>query len=154
MAAEPAEAAPGFRRSWLFRFLYLPLVLLYVGLVLFWGRFDLVRVHREYREAAGRLNSSYAQERAVGEVAAGCRQATGGETAPGYDDCLRAGARLVELRAAVLRGELVRARHQAVKKLAIFYTLLAVMILLPVAMLYGFLVFLRYLLTNIRPQKN
>jgi hypothetical protein len=144
-------SGPAFRRSRLFRWFYLPLVLLYVGLVLFWGRYDLLRVHREYREVTGRLAGGYAQERAGREVAAGCRQATGGETAPGYNDCLKASGRLVEVRAAVISGELLRARHQALKKLVIFYVLVGVvLILLPVALLYVFLALFRNLLASVR----
>ncbi len=146
---------PDFRRSGVFRFLYLPLALLYVGLTLFWGRHDLLRVHREYREAAARLAGSYAQERAIREVEGGCRQATGGEKALGYNDCLRASARLVELRAAVIDGELHRDKHRAFKKMALSYLLVGVlMILLPLALLYVLMAFLRYLLANIRLKKE
>lgn len=142
---------PDFRRSGVFRFLYLPLALAYIGLTLFWGRHDLRRVHQDYREIGERLAGGYAHERAGREVAAGCRQATGGETAPGYGDCLRASAHLVELRAVVIDRELRRDKHRAFKKMAVSYGLVGVfMILLPLALLYVLMAFLRYLLANIR----
>lgn len=123
---------PDFRRSRFFLFLYLPLALLYVGLILFWGRDDLLRVHRESREATERLAGGYAQEQAGREVEAGCRQAVGGVKAPGYTDCLRASAHLVEIRAAVIDGELRRDKQRAFKKMALSYVLVGVlMILLP-----------------------
>lgn len=144
-----------FRRSRFFRFLYLPLAVLHVGLIVFWGRHDLLRVHREYREAAERHAGGYAQEQAGREVEAGCRQAVGAGKAPGYTDCLRASAHLVEIRAAVIDGELLRDKQRAFRKMALSYGLVGVlMILLPLALLYGFLVFLGYLLAHIRFKKE
>ncbi|NTV12651.1 MAG: hypothetical protein HGA96_01760 [Desulfobulbaceae bacterium] len=134
---------------------YLALALLYVGLLSFWGRHDVGRLSREYRQATVRLRDGYAQERAEREVAAGCRQAVGGESAPGYGDCLRASTSLVQKRAAVLSGELLRERRQVVKKLVLFAALVGVgLIILPLALLYGFMVFLLYLLSNIRFAKE
>lgn len=139
----------------MFRFLFLPLALLYVGLVLFWGHHDLARVHLEYRVVTKQLTGSYARERAGREVEAGCRQATGGEKAVGYGDCLRSSARLVEIRAAVISAGLIRERQQALKKLLLFYGLVGGLLIgLPLALLYISLAFLRYLLDNIRFRKG
>lgn len=143
--------APDFRRSRVFLFLYLPSAVFYVCLTLFWGRHDLLRVHREYREITKRLAGGHAHERAAREVATGCRQAVGDETVPGYNDCLRASAGLVEMRAAVIDGELRRDQHRAFKKMAVSYLLVGVvMIVLPLVLLYVFLAFIRYLLVNLR----
>lgn len=146
---------PDFRRSGVFRFLYLPLAVAYIGLTLFWGRYDLRRVHQDYREIGERLAGGHSHEQAGREVAAGCRQATGGEKALGYNDCLRASAHLIELRAAVIDGELRRDKHRAFKKMAVSYLLVGVlMILLPLTLLYIFLAFLRYLLASVRLKKE
>lgn len=153
-AAAPTGAGGAFHRGRIFRLLYLPLTLLYVGLVLFWGRFDLNRIHREYRQAGAKLAGGYAQELAGAEVAAGCREAAGGDEAPGYGDCLRAANPLVVVRAAVIAADLRHARHQAGKKMAIFYSLLAAAILLPLGLLYLFLAFLGDLLSHIRFRKE
>lgn len=148
-------AGSDFRRSWVFRLIYLPLALVYLGLVLFWGRHDLFRVQREYREVGGRLAGGYVWERAEREVADGCRQAVGGEAVPGYGECLRSSQHLVEARAAVLTDELRREHRRAGKKMIVFYLLVGVgMIMLPLAAIYVFLVFFRYLLTSIRGQKE
>lgn len=153
--AELGAPGPTFRRSLVFRLLYLPLALFYIALVLFWGRYDLARVYREYCTVAGQLNSSYAQEKASREVAAGCRQTAGGEGAPGYGDCLRASSHLVESRAAVIGAGLLRERQQVIKKLLGFYGLVGlVLIVLPLALLYAIMVFSRYLLSNIRFKKE
>lgn len=155
MTTGAPPAGPSFLRSRLFRLLYLPLALLYLGVTLFWGRHDLVRVHREYRLAAARVASGQAQAVAGREVAGGCAQAAGGETAPGYGACLQASAHLVEARAAVLGAELRGEKQRALRKMWAFYGLvLGMMVLVPLALLYLFLAFLLHLPANIRLRKE
>lgn len=140
--------SPGLR---LFRLLYLGVAMLYALVILFWGRHDMERIHREYRQVTERLASGYALEMAGREVAAGCSQAVGGEGVPGYQDCLRRGASQVVQRAAALTAELENARRQVLEKLAIFYLLVTLLlIIVPVTLLYVILVALIYLLSNIR----
>lgn len=133
------------------RIIFCGAAVFYALLIIFWGRHDLGRVHREYRQVSERLGGGYAQELAEREVAAGCRQAVGGEAAPGYGDCLRASGSLVQKRAVVIGAELAAERRQVLKKLLLFYTLAGgVLIIMPLALLYGIMVFLLYLLRNIR----
>jgi len=155
-ADEPLLRSPKSpRESRAFRFSYLSLAVLYIGLLLLWGRHDAGRVCREYQRATLRLTGDYAQERAGLEVAAGCRQAAGGESAPAYGACLQASTPLVQKRAAVLRVELLQERRQVVKKLVLFAALVGVILIgLPLAFLYVFMVFLLYLLRNIRFAKE
>lgn len=139
----------------IFRALYLVAAVFYALVILFWGRHDMGRIHREYRQQGERLASGYALEQAGQEVTAGCSQAVGGEGAVGYGDCLRAATPVVQKRAAVIAGQLVEARHQALKKLALFYLLVIVfLIIAPVSLLYVILVSLFYLLSNLRYQQE
>jgi len=138
-----------------FRNLYLGSALVYALVILFWGRYDMGRIHREYRQVTERLSNGYAQDLADREVAAGCRQAVGGEEAAGYGDCLRAATSLVPKRAAVITAKLVETRHQVLEKLAIFYLLVALLlIVLPVSLLYVILLALIYLFANIRYKQD
>lgn len=139
----------------LFRILYWSAAVLYVLLILFWGRHDMGRISQDYRRTTERLTSNYAQERAEREVAMGCRQAVGGESAPGYVDCLRASTSLIQKRAAVLSAELLRERRQVFKKMVLFYGLAGVILIaLPLALIYVVMIFLTYLLRNIRFKKE
>ncbi len=134
---------------------YLLAALIYAVVVVYLGRHDMGRIHREYRLVATRLAGDYAAVSAEGEVAEGCRQAAGGVEAPGYDDCLRAAEPLAARRAAVISRELQREKDQVIKKLVIFYSLLVlVLIILPVAALYAVLASLIYICTGIRFDKN
>lgn len=138
-----------------FRVIYWGAAVFYALLIIFWGRHDLGRVYGEYRQVGARLAGGYGQEQAEREVAAGCRQAVGAESSPGYGDCLRASTVLVQKRAMVINAELVGERRQVVKKLLLFYGLAGVgLIIMPLALLYGIMVFLHYLLRNIRFAKE
>lgn len=135
----------------LFQILYLGAAGLYILAILFWGRHDMGRVHREYRQVSERLAGGYAQELADREVAAGCRQAVGGVSVPAYGDCLRSSAPLVQKRAAVITAELLASRQQVLKKLAIFYLLVSLLLIIaPLSLLYIILLSLLYLLSKLR----
>ena len=144
--------SPGMR---VFRTLYLGAALVYALLIIFWGRHDMGRVQREYRLVMERLTGGYAQELAAREVEAGCRRAAGGSNVPGYADCLRSAAPVVQKRAAVITAELVASRHLALEKMAIFYLLVTLLLIVaPVSLLYVILVSVIYLLSNIRHEKE
>ena len=144
--------SPGLR---VFQILYLGVAVLYALVILFWGRHDMGRIHREYRLVSERLGGGYAQELAGRQVAAGCSQAVGGMTAPAYGDCLRSAASAVQKRAAVITTELLASRHQVLKKLAIFYLLVTLLLIVaPVSLLYVILLSLLYLLAKLRYQQD
>ena len=154
-AGEKLSIAGRSRGMRIFRILYLGAALLYALLILFWGRHDLERVHREYRQVTERLAGGYAQELAEQEVAAGCRQAVGGTAAPAYGDCLRSGAPLVQKRAAAISADLVASRHQVVEKLLMLYLLIVLLLIVaPVSLLYVVLASLLYLLSSTRYERD
>lgn len=138
------------RRRCLWQLGYLLAALLYAGLVIYWGRHDMSRMHREYRQAATRLAGNYAVLGAEREVAAGCRQSVAGAERA-YGDCLRAAESLVMARAAVINRELRQEKRQMGKKLAIFYAMFSLLlIMLPVAGGYVVLLVLLQLYAAIR----
>lgn len=137
------------------QFTYLAGALIYAGLVFYWGRHDMGRIHREYRLVSTRQGGDYVVVTAGREVAEGCRQTAGGVEGPGYGDCLRAAEPLVAMRAAALSRELQGEKRQVVKKLVIFYALMILaLILLPVAAIYMVLGTLFYICSGIRFDKS
>jgi hypothetical protein len=132
-----------------FKIIYLVAALAYLAVAVYWGRHDMFRMHREYRQVSARLTGDYALLTAGREVANGCRQAVGGESNPGFGECLRRAESLVVQRAAVIKRQLQLEKHRATRKLAIFYTLLVLMLTLPVAGLYALLRTILYICTGI-----
>ncbi len=140
---------PGWTRGW--RLFFLVAAVIYSGVVLYWGRYDLERVHFEYHRAVVRSGGDYALAAARTEVAAGCREAIGQGGGPLFDDCLRSGAPLINLRAAVLDRQLQQEKDRAFRKLLIFYSLVILaLILLPLAFFYVVLRTLFFIINNIR----
>jgi hypothetical protein len=153
----PVRRLAGFltRRLGVFKFCYLLCALAYASVVVYWGRYDMGRIHREYRLAASRIDSGYATEKGRSEVEAGCRASAGSAGQSAVDDCLRAAAPLMVQRAAAISRQLQLEKRQVVKKLVIFYGLLiVVLILLPVALVYGLLIILIFIVTGIRFDKD
>ncbi|MBU0675856.1 MAG: hypothetical protein KJ950_14560 [Proteobacteria bacterium] len=125
--------------------------MIYIGAILFLGRFDLGRIHREYGLAAQRLEPDFAITLARQEMVDFCLKETGDTHGPVFDHCLKNTTPGLPERAEQITIAMTRERNGVVKKMVIFYAMmLGGMILLPVTATYVGGALLVFLLSGLR----